>query len=90
MAAHLHLVPELKDVPEGETYDQTFLLELLISRHERRPSQIQILNRTPLYPTEQILWDENVLPSEFYTGEGCLGECRDTLVWGFIIDENRH
>ncbi|XP_057315687.1 RNA helicase aquarius-like [Hydractinia symbiolongicarpus] len=72
IAAHLNLVPKLKEVPEGEKYDKTFLLELLISRHERRLSQIQILNRTPLYPTEQILWDENVVPTAFYSGEGCL------------------
>lgn len=72
IAAHLNLVPTLKDVPEGQTFDKTFLLELLISRHERRPSQIQILNRTPLYPTEELLWDENLLPSSHYTGEGCL------------------
>jgi len=73
IAAHLNLIPTLKDIQDGgQTYDKTFLLELLISRHERRLSQIQLLNKTPLYPTEQILWDENVVPTEFYSGEGCL------------------
>jgi len=72
IAAQLNLIPELKEVPEGEKYDKAFLLELLISRHERRPSQIEILNKTPIYPTEEILWDENIVPSEFYSGEGCL------------------
>ena len=27
-----------------------------ISNHERRPSQIQILNKKPLYPTEEVLF----------------------------------
>ncbi|XP_047133675.2 RNA helicase aquarius isoform X1 [Hydra vulgaris] len=71
IAAHLNLVPSLKDVGD-QKFDKEFLLELLISRHERRMSQIQTLNRTPMFPTEQILWDQNIVPTEFYSGEGCL------------------
>ena len=41
-----------------------------ISRHERRLSQIDALNDMPLYPTEQILWDENIVPSQYYSGQG--------------------
>ena len=26
----------------------------------------------PLYPNEDVLWDENVVPSVTYTGDGCL------------------
>lgn len=26
----------------------------------------------PLYPTEDIIWNENVVPTEYYSGEGCL------------------
>nr|XP_060615841.1 RNA helicase aquarius isoform X2 [Anolis sagrei ordinatus] len=61
-------------LPEGEdtNYEQEFLLELLVSRHERRISQIQQLNQMPLYPTEKIIWDENIVPTEYYSGEGCL------------------
>lgn len=43
-----------------------------VSRHERRPSQLQALNEMPLYPTEQIIWDENIVPTEYYSGEGQL------------------
>ena len=43
-----------------------------ISRHERRPSQIEALNTMPLYPTEEIIWDENIVPMEYFSGEGCL------------------
>ena len=41
-----------------------------VSRHERQPSQLQALNEMPLYPTEEIIWNENVVPMEFFSGEG--------------------
>ncbi|XP_041668870.1 RNA helicase aquarius [Cheilinus undulatus] len=71
VASYLCLLPEL---PEGEdtTYEKVVLLELLVSRHERRISQIEQLNQMPLYPTEKIIWDENIVPTEYYSGEGCL------------------
>ena len=69
IAAHLHLLPEL---PAGEDTNQpkNFLLELLIAHHEQRPSQLETINATPLYPTEEILWDESVVPYEYFDGEG--------------------
>jgi len=72
LANHLKLVPSIKAIPEGVSYDKKFLLELLIFRHQRRQSQIEILNETPFYPTEEILWDENIVPSEYYSGNECL------------------
>ncbi|KAH0620568.1 hypothetical protein JD844_021170 [Phrynosoma platyrhinos] len=51
-------------------YDR--ITSLQVSRHERRISQIQQLNQMPLYPTEKIIWDENIVPTEYYSGEGCL------------------
>uniref|UniRef100_A0AAQ4S0I3 RNA helicase aquarius n=1 Tax=Gasterosteus aculeatus aculeatus TaxID=481459 RepID=A0AAQ4S0I3_GASAC len=71
VASYLCLLPEL---PEGQdtTKDKEVLLELLVSRHERRISQIEQLNQMPLYPTEKIIWDENIVPTEYYSGEGCL------------------
>lgn len=26
----------------------------------------------PLYPTEEIIWDENIVPTAYFSGEGCL------------------
>ncbi|KAJ8411857.1 hypothetical protein AAFF_G00154950 [Aldrovandia affinis] len=71
VASYLCLLPEL---PEGQdtSYGKEVLLELLVSRHERRISQIEQLNQMPLYPTEKIIWDENIVPTEYYSGEGCL------------------
>ena len=54
------------------SYDRDFLVELLISRHEKRESQLQEINEMPLYPTEEIIWDENVVPGEVYNGDGVL------------------
>jgi intron-binding protein aquarius len=28
----------------------------------------------PLYPTEKIIWDENIVPTEYYSGEGMVGK----------------
>ncbi|XP_023608666.1 intron-binding protein aquarius isoform X6 [Myotis lucifugus] len=71
VASYLCLLPTLPKT-EDTTFDKEFLLELLVSRHERRISQIQQLNQMPLYPTEKIIWDENIVPTEYYSGEGCL------------------
>ncbi|XP_072555037.1 RNA helicase aquarius isoform X2 [Paramormyrops kingsleyae] len=71
VAAYLCLLPELSE-GENTTNDSEFLFEMLVSRHERRISQIEQLNQMPLYPTEKIIWDENIVPTEYYSGEGCL------------------
>lgn len=70
ICAHLNLLP----FPENEetTYKTDFFLELLITKHERRPSQLETVNEMPLYPTENIIWDENIVPTEYFSGEGCL------------------
>jgi len=74
VAEYLSLVP-----PRGEDddsakkcFDRQFLIELLISRHEKRESQLREINEMPLYPTEDVIWDENIVPGEFYNGEGVL------------------
>ncbi|KAF0312815.1 RNA helicase aquarius [Amphibalanus amphitrite] len=83
VAAFLALLPDPPTAPaaaEGDKetadqpppYDSELLLEMLVSRHERRTSQLQTLNEMPLYPTEAIIWDSNVVPSEYFSGEGCL------------------
>ncbi|CAG5126688.1 unnamed protein product, partial [Candidula unifasciata] len=70
LLAHLNYLPAL----EGEIspYSKSFLMELLIWKHERKQSQLETINEMPLYPTETIIWDENIVPSEFFSGEGCL------------------
>lgn len=64
IASHLQLVEE-----EDASLDFEVLLELLVEKHKRRPSQLEAINTMPLYPTEEILWDVNIVPSEYYNGE---------------------
>ena len=52
--------------------DHSFVLEAATAYHERRISQLDAINAMPLYPTESLLWDENVVPSINYTGEQVL------------------
>lgn len=62
----LHLLPPGDYPPTRE-----FLGEVLMTYMERRSSQIDALNEMPLYPTEKVLWDEFMVPSDMYT-DGCL------------------
>ncbi|XP_004347836.2 aquarius [Capsaspora owczarzaki ATCC 30864] len=73
-AQQLHLVEDAANASSvaGAFNTRFFLLELLVNHLERRQSQMDILNAMPLYPTEALLWDENVVPSEYFSGEGCL------------------
>ncbi|XP_046750844.1 RNA helicase aquarius isoform X2 [Diprion similis] len=74
IATYLNLVPpEEREVDENwYRLDLDFLRELLISRHERRASQLEELNEMPLYPTEEVVWNESIVPTEYFSGEGCL------------------
>ena len=81
IAAHLHLIPPLKE-GEATVYDPGLLLEVLVARHCCRPSQLQALNASPLYPTEEILWDENIVPYDYSEGDGGWKYGLDiTIVW---------
>lgn len=59
-----------KDDPWSERVD--FLIEIMVSYFEKQQSQKEAINALPLYPNEQIMWDESVVPSINYSGEGCL------------------
>ena len=44
---------------------------------EHRISRSDAINALPLYPTEKILWDENIVPTERYDGKlGSLKKCK--------------
>ncbi|KAK9733643.1 hypothetical protein RND81_04G081100 [Saponaria officinalis] len=44
----------------------------MVSFFEKQKSQKEAINALPLYPNEQIMWDESLVPSINYSGEGCL------------------
>ena len=56
----------------SKTCNRDLILELIITKHERQLPQLQALNEMPLYPSEAIIWDENLVSSQYYSGEGCL------------------
>lgn len=53
IASYLNLIPNEDNYKDFKwhRFDDDFLRELLISRHERRVSQLDALNDMPLYPT---------------------------------------
>ncbi|KAJ9563645.1 hypothetical protein OSB04_008805 [Centaurea solstitialis] len=59
-----------KNDPWTERVD--FLIEVMVSFFEKHQSQKEAINALPLYPNEQIMWDESLVPSINYSGEGCL------------------
>ena len=66
IAEHLHLLAPAASESELESVDADEVLEILVSKCERRTSQLEALNDLPLYPTEEIIWDENIVPSAYY------------------------
>ncbi|OQR72475.1 intron-binding protein aquarius-like [Tropilaelaps mercedesae] len=71
IAAFLQLAEPLEEGKDSPL-SKEFLIEVLIARNERRQSQLETLNEMPLYPTEKVIWDENIVPSAYFNGEGCL------------------
>ncbi|XP_028795937.1 RNA helicase aquarius [Neltuma alba] len=70
-----HLVCcKLKLVSQEDPWSERvdFLIEVMVSFFEKQQSQKEAINSLPLYPNEMIMWDESVVPSINYTGEGCL------------------
>ena len=53
-----------------ESVAQKYCIFVQVSCHERRPSQLTALNEMPLYPTEEIIWDENIVPLDYVQGDG--------------------
>ena len=68
VTAQLRLV----DPEDPWAKDPKFLLEVMVDVFEKRRSQRQMINSMPLYPNEDVLWNENVIPSIEYDGQGAL------------------
>ncbi|KAH9288167.1 hypothetical protein KI387_032284 [Taxus chinensis] len=63
---------KLVDISDPWVERMDFLMEVMVSTFEKRQSQKEAINALPLYPNEQVMWDESVVPSINYNGEGCL------------------
>lgn len=66
LAEYLHLVPlkEARTTSDLE-YSKDFLIEIIIWHMQLRASQLEELNSMPLYPTEEVIWDESLVPSDY-------------------------
>eukprot|EP00929_Paragymnodinium_shiwhaense_P119627 TRINITY_DN91529_c0_g1_i1.p1 TRINITY_DN91529_c0_g1~~TRINITY_DN91529_c0_g1_i1.p1 ORF type:complete len:1629 (-),score=467.25 TRINITY_DN91529_c0_g1_i1:79-4965(-) len=54
---------------EEETRLKALLTEILVSRLERPVMQQDDIAKLPLYPTEELVWDPNLVPEENYAGD---------------------
>ncbi|KAI9480442.1 MAG: AAA domain-containing protein [Benjaminiella poitrasii] len=48
---------------------KSFLINILIDRYQRRESQIEIINKQPLYPDEEALFSNPLIQSHFNRGD---------------------
>lgn len=44
----------------------------------------------PLYPTEKIIWDENIVPTEYYSGEGVCSRKHLLMCGCFVVVNGLH
>ncbi|CAH8609976.1 unnamed protein product [Dicrocoelium dendriticum] len=65
-------IRQLRNSLDSKLMDKDMLLRILVHRFARRQSELEIINNIPLYPTEELLWDENRVPTQYHSGEGCL------------------
>ncbi|KAJ3152646.1 hypothetical protein HDU89_001339 [Geranomyces variabilis] len=74
----LHSLCELcgfrtRDLDDEQDFEKEFLLELLVSIYEKRPSQLESINNMPLYPDEDLLFDETTVPAtQQFSNTHCL------------------
>ncbi|GMH36875.1 hypothetical protein BSKO_04748 [Bryopsis sp. KO-2023] len=71
---HKLVTKQLKIVDPDDVAAQRvdFLKEVVVNKYEKRRLQREAVNAMPLYPMEAVLWDKNQVPTDHYTGEGCL------------------
>ena len=71
----MKLIAKENGVDLKATYTRDFLIELLVCRHGKRDSQLQELNEMPLYPSEDVIWDENIVPGMYFYFLNKLSRC---------------
>eukprot|EP00494_Astrolonche_serrata_P023337 UN23595 len=66
--------------------NRELMLEIVCEAHLSRPSRREEVNALPMYPTEKILWDKNIVPSERYDRNSCLALPKLNLQFLTIYD----
>ncbi|KRY36956.1 Intron-binding protein aquarius [Trichinella spiralis] len=66
----LNLCVDLNLVDPNNTNDSTLnrplLMEMMVCHHEKQPSQLDRINEMSLYPSEEILWNEKMVPVGYF------------------------
>nr|CAG4716357.1 unnamed protein product [Naegleria fowleri] len=47
----------------GDNISMELLIEIIVANHEKKLSQIERINNTPIYPTEKTIWEDITLTS---------------------------
>ncbi|KAJ3149275.1 hypothetical protein HDU86_006998 [Geranomyces michiganensis] len=62
-----------RDLDDGVKFEKEFLIEMLVSIYEKLPSQLDSINSMPLYPDEDLLFDETTVPAtQQFSNTHCL------------------
>ncbi|CDS41037.1 intron binding protein aquarius [Echinococcus multilocularis] len=56
----------------SKLFQKDMLIKLLVYHFAIRESHLAQMNSAPLYPTEELLWNASLVPSEFFSGDECL------------------
>jgi intron-binding protein aquarius len=55
-------LPETVGVPSLEDLPRSLLVQVLLDLHARKPLLVDVMNETPLFPSDALLWDADRLP----------------------------
>uniref|UniRef100_A0A1I7RNL0 Pre-mRNA-splicing factor n=1 Tax=Bursaphelenchus xylophilus TaxID=6326 RepID=A0A1I7RNL0_BURXY len=72
MAYEMDLIGSPEENEDERLNDAIYLREIIIFHTVRPISQLDKINSQPLYPNEQVIWDENLVPYDEYNGESVL------------------
>ncbi|KRX19899.1 Intron-binding protein aquarius [Trichinella nelsoni] len=57
---------------DDSTLNRPLLMEMMVCHHEKQPSQLDRINEMSLYPSEEILWNEKMVPVGNFKNATCL------------------
>ncbi|KAI8645377.1 hypothetical protein BD408DRAFT_411814 [Parasitella parasitica] len=63
-----------------------FLINVLVSKYQKRSSQIEMINSQPLYPDENTLFDDNLISTQSFAGDRPLALPKLNLQFLTIFD----
>nr|CDS32103.1 intron binding protein aquarius [Hymenolepis microstoma] len=65
-------LPSFPPIFSDNLFKKDMVIKLLTYHFAIRQSHLSEMNSAPLYPTEDLLWNEHLVPNEFFSGDECL------------------